>query len=325
MASVNLLRCPRDGNELEREGDSLRCTPGGHAWPISDGIPRFVESQGYAGAFGYQWARHAQTQLDSHNGLTLSRDRWFAVTCWPERMEGELMLEAGSGPGRFTEIAAATGGGPRDVRLLDGDRPEPREQPSLPQRDLRAGRPDVAARGLGVVRPRVLPRRPAAPAEPGRRLREPGEAREARRLARRRLLPANPDRPAPLEVRAAADHPAHAAGPALRDHRARRAAAPPHAWKGLRRIGGRYATRLLPIVSYSQLGIPDDLNRAWSILDTFDMYAPRYDNPRSLATVRRWYTRHGFIDVEVAYGPNGVIGRGRKPPASVHPDVSPTG
>ena len=97
-------------------------------------------------------------------------------------------------------------------------------------------------------------------------------------------------------------------------------------WKGLRRIGGRYATRLLPIVSYSQLGIPDDLNRAWSILDTFDMYAPRYDNPRSLATVRRWYRRHGFVDVEVAYGPNGVIGRGRKPTRQRHhPDVRPTG
>ena len=103
------FRCPQDGNRLQQLDQSLVCQPDGHVWPFRDGIPRFVASQGYAGAFGFQWARHAQTQLDSHNGLTLSRDRWFAVTGWPDRMDGQRMLEAGSGPGRFTEVAASTG------------------------------------------------------------------------------------------------------------------------------------------------------------------------------------------------------------------------
>ena len=107
-----MLRCPHDGNLLAvHGGDRLVCDPDGHVWPVSDGIPRFVESQGYAGAFGFQWARHAQTQLDSHNGLTLSRDRWFAVTGWPEQ------------DGRRADARGRLG--PRPVH---GDRCRPRER-----------------------------------------------------------------------------------------------------------------------------------------------------------------------------------------------------
>lgn len=43
-------------------------------------------------------------------------------------------------------------------------------------------------------------------------------------------------------------------------------------------------------------------------LDTFDMYSPAHDHPRSLAAVRGWFER-----VEVRRGPNGVVGRGVRP------------
>ena len=75
--------------------------------PTSDfhGIPSFVEDESYVSAFGLQWLMHAKTQLDSHTGLTITRDRL-------SRMFGELysqldskvVLEAGCGAGRFTEI-----------------------------------------------------------------------------------------------------------------------------------------------------------------------------------------------------------------------------
>ncbi|MBK8543790.1 MAG: methyltransferase domain-containing protein [Caulobacteraceae bacterium] len=42
-------------------------------------------------------------------GNTESRDRFFNGTGWPERMEGETILEAGCGSGRFTEIMLGTG------------------------------------------------------------------------------------------------------------------------------------------------------------------------------------------------------------------------
>lgn len=51
----------------------------------------------------------------------------------------------------------------------------------------------------------------------------------------------------------------------------------------------------------------------WSILDTFDKFAPRYDKPQRLSTVRKWFAKAGLVKVHVDYGPNGIIGRGVKP------------
>lgn len=75
--------------------------------PISDfyGVPQFVEDEDYVSAFGIQWLNHSKTQLDSHTGCSITRDR-------VERMFGPLysqlgdavILEAGCGAGRFTEI-----------------------------------------------------------------------------------------------------------------------------------------------------------------------------------------------------------------------------
>ena len=78
----------------------------------------------------------------------------------------------------------------------------------------------------------------------------------------------------------------------------------------LTRRFGRVGARLLPIVQYSHLGLPDQLNREWAVLDTFDMYSPAHDHPQTLRTVRRWFEDAGFKDISVEYGPNGVVGRG---------------
>ena len=148
---------------------TLICAPDGHVWPIRDGIPRFVESQGYAGAFGFQWARHAQTQLDSHNGLTLSRDRWFAVTGWPERMEGERMLEAGSAPGglrRSLRPRARTCVTFDYSTAIDQNRENNRRFPNV---TFAQGGPDGAARCRGSFDRVFCLGRPAAPAESRRR------------------------------------------------------------------------------------------------------------------------------------------------------------
>jgi SAM-dependent methyltransferase len=72
-------------------------------------MPRFVATEAYAASFGYQWNRYAKLQLDSFSGQSLSRDRFYATTRWPPRMEGQCILEAGCGMGRFTEIVLRTG------------------------------------------------------------------------------------------------------------------------------------------------------------------------------------------------------------------------
>ena len=90
------------------EGE-LICASCGVGVPIVRHLPRFVPSESYASSFGFQWNRFDKLQLDSamHNDLT--RDRFYATTGWPTRMEGQVILEAGCGTGRFTQIALETG------------------------------------------------------------------------------------------------------------------------------------------------------------------------------------------------------------------------
>jgi 2-polyprenyl-3-methyl-5-hydroxy-6-metoxy-1,4-benzoquinol methylase len=72
---------------------------------IVDEIPYFVEPESYADAFGLQWQKWANTQLDSHTGLDITRSRtkrMFGEHFY--NLAGKLILEAGSGAGRFTEV-----------------------------------------------------------------------------------------------------------------------------------------------------------------------------------------------------------------------------
>ena len=81
----------------------------------------------------------------------------------------------------------------------------------------------------------------------------------------------------------------------------------------LRRIAGRAGARFSPIVEYSHLKLLPGVNREWAILDTFDMYSPAHDHPQRLTSVSRWFKSTGFIDINVRFGPNGIIGKGTKP------------
>jgi SAM-dependent methyltransferase len=77
---------------------------------IRNGIPRFVDGQGYASNFGLQWNAFRLTQLDSHTGLPLTFNRFWNNTKWkPRELNGSRVLEAGCGAGRFTEIMLDAG------------------------------------------------------------------------------------------------------------------------------------------------------------------------------------------------------------------------
>ena len=73
-------------------------------------VASFIDDNEYSSAFGLQWNTWVNTQLDSHTGLSITRDR-------TERMfgpifheiKGKQVLEAGCGAGRFTEILLAEG------------------------------------------------------------------------------------------------------------------------------------------------------------------------------------------------------------------------
>jgi SAM-dependent methyltransferase len=81
----------------------------------------------------------------------------------------------------------------------------------------------------------------------------------------------------------------------------------------LRRALGKLGARLMPIVEYSSLGLPYELNKEWALLDTFDMYSPQHDHPQSISSVERWFKETGFVDIIVRFGQNGVVAKGRWP------------
>ena len=95
---------PKSSNKLTQQGPFL-IGENGESYDIIKGIPRFVPLDNYAAAFGLQWKTFAKTQLDSHTGHPISEVRLERCLGEPlEHLRGKLVLEVGSGAGRFTEI-----------------------------------------------------------------------------------------------------------------------------------------------------------------------------------------------------------------------------
>jgi ubiquinone/menaquinone biosynthesis C-methylase UbiE/uncharacterized protein YbaR (Trm112 family) len=118
---LEVLGCPKCRGELslgasyepDAEGGvqtgELRCAGCQKSYPVRSGIPRFIGDDNYASSFGYQWNRFRLEQLDSANGTRLSHKRFYSETEWtPEWMAGKWILDAGCGAGRFLDVVAQT-------------------------------------------------------------------------------------------------------------------------------------------------------------------------------------------------------------------------
>lgn len=299
---------------IDREStrESLRCQNCSAVYPIVDGIPRFVADDNYAGSFGFQWNTHEKTQLDSYTGRPISERRLFDVTGWPKDMSGQLILEAGSGAGRFTECLLKTGATVFSFDYSSAVDANARNNGSserlfLFQADMR----DIPLRRaafdqvmcLGVLQHTPAPEecfgRLAEMVRPGGELvvdvyRKSAVAmlqwkyvlRPITTRVDKRKLYGVLSRVVPSLIPVA---------------------------KKMRRIAGRTGARLIPIVEYSHLGLSPELNTQWAILDTFDMYSPAHDQPQTRRSLQRWFEQAGFKDVTVGPGPNGLVGKGRRP------------
>jgi SAM-dependent methyltransferase len=289
----------------------LLCHACGRAFPVVGGVPRFVPDEDYADTFGFQWNIHRQAQLDSHSGLPISRDRLFEMTQWPRDMAGEVVAEAGSGAGRFTEVLVTTGAQILSFDLstaVDANYKNNGHHPNLLlfQADIRNApiREGSMDRVMcfGVVmstpNPEETFRSLAHYVRPGGELVvDCYPARLTALLSWKYLL-----RPLTKRMNKA------------RLYRVIATVTPPlvPVSAALRRLFGRAGARLLPIVQYAHLGLSPELNREWAVLDTFDMYSPAHDHPQTRATIRRWYREAGFVDVVVENGQNGIVARGRR-------------
>lgn len=329
---LQYLACPkcRAGIVLDRadvrergrvvEG-RLRCEGCGATYPVKGAVPRFVADEGYTGNFGFEWQVHALTQLDSRTGAQESSARFFEETGWPRDLRGELVLEVGSGAGRFTEVIAATGA---TVVSVDASHAVDSNQRSngwqdhvlVVQGDLfalpvRDGGFDRVFCG-GVLQHTPSPRRAfealLRPLRPGGSI-----AVDIYALRWRTVL--NPKywvRPVTRLLPPRALYRACKAYAAALWPLARRL--------GRSRYGGRLAQALL-LNPYTVSPLPDEKRREWAVLDLFDMLSPTYDRPRSRGQVRRWLHEAGLEEVVVRDGWNGVEARGVRPAAPAGPSA----
>lgn len=280
---------------------------------VRNGIPRYVARGGYAESFGEQWNRWRRVQLDSATGKPISRARLFEGTRWPDRLDGQRVLEIGCGAGRFTEVLLDAGA---EVWAVDATSAidaahanlghHPRLQ--LAQADLfdlpfvgsafdrvlcygvLQHTPDPRgafltvseyARPGGWIGADVYRKQPFIDRWSAKQLWRPLTTRlPAERL--RRLVEWYVPRWLPIDTR-------------------------------LARVPkvGRFLTAIVPCWNYTGLY---ELDReqlvAWAVLDTFDALSPRYDRAQTIEEVTTWCA--GLEEADVRYGGNGILINGRR-------------
>jgi len=132
---MDLLACPTCGNDLRLEASEIGEHGGvkkgvlrsacGQSFPVIDYIPRFVKTELYAQSFGIEWNLFPRTQLDRPNDgdekriiynlkeVRLgeeSRESFILKTGIElSDLEGKLVLDAGCGMGRFSDVCAKAG------------------------------------------------------------------------------------------------------------------------------------------------------------------------------------------------------------------------
>lgn len=117
---LDLLVCPNCKSSLSLRDETLQkneiregyleCMKCRSRYEIRNFIPRFVVNNNYASSFGLQWRSFRKTQLDRFSGIPQSFDRFTSETGWNrEQLKGKLVLDCGCGAGRFTDICAQFG------------------------------------------------------------------------------------------------------------------------------------------------------------------------------------------------------------------------
>lgn len=298
--------------------------PRGCRFPYVRDIPRFVSSDNYAAAFGSQWKAFRKTQLDSFTGTTITRDRLqrclggsLDVVC------GKLVLEAGCGAGRFTQILVEAGANVFACDLSDAVEANYDNcsgfqryfccQAEIARLPVMPGQFDVVV-CLGVIQHTPHPEKTlqslAEHLNPGGWLvidHYTGITllRATQSLLRKFLLRRSPA----FTLRFCAAlvkllWPLHRYCWRIRSTRSRALALLRAAF-----------LRLSPVLdyhySYAELG--DGLLKSWAILDTHDALTDYYKHTRTLEEIVESLKSLGLTEISASYGGNGIEARARRP------------
>jgi SAM-dependent methyltransferase len=294
---MRFLICPgcRDGLELQvtrevagevLEG-SLRSPRCGSAFPITKGVPRFVDTGAYASSFGFQWNRFREIQIDSRSGTGVSEETLAQTTGWTsDDYRGQLVLDAGVGAGRFAEIVARKGGEVVGVDLTDAidaayENIGSHERVHLVQADIFAmpfrEHTFDRAYSIGVLHhtpdPRAAFERVASTVRPGGQLAVYLYANYG---------PSNSFSDAIRKVTTRLP---------LRMMLALSSLAIPLYYVYRVPILGKVLAVVCPIAMYSDW--------RWRWLDTFDWYTPKYQFKYRYPEIFRWFREAGFEDLVV--------------------------
>ncbi len=317
-----LLVCPRSlkplslldaeyGGERVQSGRLVE-SDSGHEYPIRNFIPRFVPAENYAGSFGFQWNLFKKTQADSFSGKNISAERFAKETRWGDQLGGQLLLEAGSGAGRFTPHALGTGATIVSFDFshavdanyeLNGAHPNLLlVQASLYEMPFARESFDKAF-CFGVLQHTPDPQKSFLALPP--MLKSGGKLATDIYLSTwlnalhvkyyMRLFTAGRD-------------------PERLFNFTRKYVG---FWWPLaklvrgNRVGQKAISRLIAERS-NYLDADDATQREWADLDTFDWFSPAYDQPQTVAGFRRWHEEAGLSDIDVHRGYNGVEARATK-------------
>jgi SAM-dependent methyltransferase len=306
------------GTDGDVAGGELACRSCRNRYPIVAGVPRFAGSDNYASNFGLQWNQFRRTQLDSHSGLPISRDRLLRQTGWaPQDFAGKTVLDVGCGTGRFAEVALSCGATVVAVdysSAVDACWANLHAHPRLHvvQADIyslpfRHGSFDLVY-CLGVLQHTPDVRRSFAALPPllaeGGLLVVDSYLWSLRSLCHPRFLfrgltkRMRPDRLFSL-IRSLT--PSLLALSRL---------------VGRIPLAGRHLKRLIPVANYEGVyPLTGQQLIEWATLDTYDWFSPRYDQPQRPSVLQKWFEEAGLDKIDVFLADH-LTGRGRR--ASSH-------
>jgi len=321
------LRCPTckktlklkvlgEGKKEDILEGMLSCEKCETVFPIQKGIPRFVPLENYAASFGMQWNMFSDTQLDSVNETKISEDRFFEQTQWPRKMDGQKILEAGCGMGRFSEIALSTEAECYSLdysTAVDAARKNMKKNPNhcLVQASIyeipfpKAFFDKIFCFGVLQHTPNVEKTFKSLEPylKPGGELVIDVYAAPVSWFHPRQILRPFTKR---MNAKFLFKMVKIMAVPLLKISNV--VAAIPKVGDVLRHA--------VPIANYKgRYKLTKKQIKEWAILDTFDWLSPEYEQPQRAATIERWFHESGFPDVHVERNVGIYIARATKPKA----------
>ncbi len=325
---LELLRCPISQQQLEIK-DPITDSHGkiksgtlvephsGKTYPIIDFIPRFVSSENYANNFGFQWNLHRKTQHDIHSGLKASEVRFWKETQWEPRLDNQIILEAGSGSGRFTRFPLEAGG--TVVSFDYSNAVEANYGANGAHPNLLLVQADIFNMPFeenffdrvfcfGVLQHTPNPK--LALTSLVKHLKKKGKISTDvyfKSFLSYYLNPVYYLRPlsrkhSPEKLYKAVQSYVNLVWPLVK------------AFRKIPRCGYQINRKILMVADHSnQFPTANDQTlKEWAYLDTFDWFSPRYDYPQTLKEYLKWHQEAKLSNIQVHRGYNGLEGRAEK-------------